>query len=162
MNVSKNCSDLCLGYSLFGPGKHFLLITLLFIFSIDVSAAEQFTTPSSAVEASDYFKVMLGLVFVIALFLASTFLFKRFGNGSMTGRGQLRIVDGLHLGNRERLLLVELKGKQILLAITPGRINKLDTVAVLSSEEELSDQALDVDHSPTPTNQSQSVEVTNA
>lgn len=162
MNASKNCSDSYPGNSLFGMGKQYLLIALLLVVCIDVSAADQLTTPSGAIEASDYFKVMLGLVFVIALFLASTFLFKRFGNGPMLGRGQLRVVDGLHLGNRERLMLVELNGKQILLAITPGRINKLDMVDVLSSEEVSSDPALEVAHSSTPNRQSQSEEVTNA
>jgi flagellar biosynthetic protein FliO len=162
MNASKNCSDSCLGYSLFGLGKQYLLISLLLVFCVNVSAADQLTTPSSVIEVSDYFTVFLGLAFVIALFLGSTFLFKRFGNGPMLGRGQLRVVDGLHLGNRERLVLVELKDKQILLAITPGRINKLDTIDALSSGEMSSDPALEVDHSSMPTNQSQSVKVTNA
>ncbi|NOG58946.1 MAG: flagellar biosynthetic protein FliO [Proteobacteria bacterium] len=84
---------------------------------------------------SDYFKVLFGLVFVIALFLISTFLFKRYGNASMTGRGQIRLVDGLHLGNRERLVLIEIKDKQILLSITPGQINKIDTITPSSLVE---------------------------
>ena len=99
----------------------------LFIFiSVDVNAAESLAKTSSAIDTVDYFKVLLGLFFVIALFLISTFLFKRYGNGPMLGRGQLRVIDGLHLGNRERLMLVALKDKQLLLAITPGRISKLD------------------------------------
>ncbi len=106
--------------------KQSLLTLFVLLISMNINAAEQLTT--NVIDTSDYFKVVLGLIFVIALFLASTFLFKRYGNGPMTGRGQLRIVDGLHLGNRERLVLVELKGKQILLAITPGQIKKLDTV----------------------------------
>jgi flagellar protein FliO/FliZ len=131
MNVSKNYSDTYLATGLFRPGKHFLLLIPLLIVCFSASAADQVTTPSSAIETSDYLKVLLGLIFVIALFLLSTFLFKRFGHGAMTGRGQMRIVDGLHLGNRERLVLIELNSKQMLLAITPGQIQKLDVVDVL-------------------------------
>ena len=113
--------------------KHSSLIALLFLFCSNISAAEQITASSAAINMSDYFKVLFGLIFVIGLFLASTFLFKRYGNSSMAGRGQIRLIDGLHLGNRERLVLVELKDKQILLSITPGQINKLDTVEVSTS-----------------------------
>lgn len=115
--------------------KRIVLISLFFLMCSSVNAAEHVTTSPAAINMSDYFKVLLGLIFVIALFLCSTFLYKRFGNASLTGRGQLRLVDGLHLGNRERLVLVELKDKQILLSITPGQINKLDTINLTSIAE---------------------------
>ncbi|GEM_PF-3218754 len=134
MNVLKNYSDLCSAYSLFRTGKQYFFIILLFCVCVNVGAAEQPLTSSVGIDTLDYFKALLGLVFVIALFLLSTFLFKRFANVSMTGRGQIRLVDGLHLSNRERLVLVELKDKQILLSITPGQINKLDTFDVSAEE----------------------------
>jgi flagellar protein FliO/FliZ len=134
-NVLKNCNNSCSDHNyLFLGNKTFLLCLLLFL-CIDVSAAEHSANSPGVINTSDYFKVVLGLISVIALFLLSTFLFKRFGNPSMTGRGQLRLIDGLHLGNRERLVLVELKDKQILLSITPGQINKLDTIDITSSTE---------------------------
>jgi len=68
----------------------------------------------------------------------------------------------LHLGSRERLVLVDLNGKQILLAITSGRINKLHTVDGLSSTAVSSDPTSNVVQSSNPDNQSQAVEVTNA
>ena len=142
--------------------RSYLFITLLFIFCLDVSAAEHLTNNSNAVQVSDYLKVMFGLVFVIGLFLGSTYLFKRFGNGSMVGRGQLSIVDGLHLGNRERLVLVEVKGKQILLAITPGGINKIDSIDVIHSDQTLSDSEKEALNSLCSSSPSQTVEAGNA
>lgn len=133
MNVLKNYSDSCLDKSFFNLAKQAFFIGALFFICLNAGAAEQVTTSPSVINTSDYFKVLLGLIFVIALFLVSTFLFKRFGNGPMAGRGQIRLVDGLHLGNRERLVLIEIKDKQILLSITPGKINKLDTIDVDST-----------------------------
>ena len=135
MSVLKNCSNLCLSDSFFRSKKSHVLIILTTFLCTHVSAAEQFTDPANVIQVSDYIKVLFGLFFVVGLFIASTFLYKRFGNGPMLGRGQLRVVDGLHLGNRERLMLVELRDKQILLAVTPGQIRKLDSVATLSTEE---------------------------
>lgn len=114
--------------------KIFFTILLIFV-CINVSAADEIVTSSNAIGFSDYFKVVLGLVFVIALFLVSTFLFKRFGSGPMTSRGELRLIDVLHLGNRERLILVELKNKQILLSVASGQVNKLDVADITSSVE---------------------------
>ena len=135
----KNYSNLCLDGDLFidlyMQCKQYCLVILLLFVCINVSAADQVTTPASAIGTSDYLKVLLGLAFVVALFLLSAFLFKRYGNASMIGKGQLRLIDGLHLGNRDRLVLVELKDKQILLSITPGQINKLHTIDVPSSVE---------------------------
>lgn len=105
-----------------------MLTSLLLVFCVNLYGAEHAVLPASTINMTDYFKVLLGLVFVIALFLGSTFLFKRYGSPSMTGQGQIRLVDGLHLGNKERLVLVELNDKQILLSITPGQVNKLDTI----------------------------------
>lgn len=128
---------------------------------MNINAAAQLTNPN-VIDTSDYFKVVLGLVFVIALFLISTFLFKRYGNGPMTGRGQMRIVDGLHLGNRERLVLVELKGKQILLAITPGQIKKLGTVENASATETSFAPLMDEAKASLSTNDSHKMESGNA
>ena len=123
MSASRNYNNSC------RLSKRFLLlITFLLIVSVDTNAAETISHSANSIGYSDYLKAVIGLVFVIGLFLLSTFLFKRFGNGPMLGRGQLRIIDGLHLGNRERLMLVEIKDKQILLAVTPGKISKLDTL----------------------------------
>lgn len=108
--------------------KRVLLSSLLLFLFSHAYADSHVSVSSSAINMADYFKVVFGLVFVIALFLGSTFLFKRYGNTSMTGRGQIHLVDGLHLGNRERLVLIELNDKQILLSVTPGQVNKLDTI----------------------------------
>ncbi|MBL1140487.1 MAG: flagellar biosynthetic protein FliO [Proteobacteria bacterium] len=115
--------------------KRVLLVIILFSVCNSINATEHLTASPATINMSDYFKVLFGLVFVIALFLISTFLFKRYGNASMTGRGQIRLVDGLHLGNRERLVLIEIKDKQILLSITPGQINKIDTITPSSLVE---------------------------
>jgi flagellar biosynthetic protein FliO len=148
MNVLKNCSKSIFKYGLSDLGKHLSLTAMLLIICINVNAAEQ-TTASNAINALDYFKVISGLVFVLALFLLSSYLYKRFSHGPMAGRGQLRVVDGLHLGSRERLILVELRDKQILLSITPGQINKIDAVDVLTGSETISDSVIEADNAST-------------
>ncbi len=104
------------------------MLPLSLLTSFTVAAAEPLSGAGEVVTVTAYIKVILGLLFVIGLFLVSTYLFKRFGNGPMLAKGQMKIVDGLHISNKERLVLVELRGKQLLLAITPGNITKIDTL----------------------------------
>ncbi len=128
MNVLKNYSNVYGLYSTLIKYKQCLFITITSCLSESIYAADTLLTPENAIGVSEYLKVLLGLIFVIGLFFTTAYLYKRFGHGPMAGRGHMRIVDGLHLGNRERLVLVDLNSKQILLAITPGQIRKLDTI----------------------------------
>ncbi|WP_439134310.1 flagellar biosynthetic protein FliO [Pseudomaricurvus sp.] len=71
------------------------------------------------------FQVLLGLIFVLALVFAAAWLLKRVGQGTLTGSGHMKIVATLPMGTRERIALVDVAGKQILLGITATTINTL-------------------------------------
>ncbi|MEE9356661.1 MAG: flagellar biosynthetic protein FliO [Methylococcaceae bacterium] len=68
---------------------------------------------------------MLGLFFVIAIFLAAIWLLRKLGPLSPLGNKQFRIVAGLSLGGRERVVIVQTGSKQLVLGVSPGRINAL-------------------------------------
>ena len=44
--------------------------------------------------------------------------------------GLIRIIAGLSIGTRDRIVLVQVGEEQILLGLTPGHIEKLHTLAV--------------------------------
>lgn len=69
--------------------------------------------------------VTLGLLAIIGLIFALSLFVKRFGTGSFAGNGQLKILSSLPLGTRERIVLVDVAGQQLLLGITPTAINTL-------------------------------------
>ena len=122
-----------------------ILFFLIFV-GLQVNAAEPLANSGSGVTLTAYVKVILGLLFVLGLFILSAWLFRRFGNGPMLAKGQMKIVDGLHISNKERLILVDIKGKQLLLAITPGQITKLDTLYQGLSETINESEQYDVVH----------------
>lgn len=73
--------------------------------------------------------VTLGLLAIIGLIFALSLFVKRFGTGSFAGNGQLKILSSLPLGTRERIVLVDVAGQQLLLGITPTAINTLHVFA---------------------------------
>lgn len=72
-------------------------------------------------------EVLLGLVVVVALIVIAGWLLRRVYPGVAGGTGQLRVLATLPLGPRERLLLVDAAGKQLLLGVTAQQVTTLHT-----------------------------------
>jgi len=70
-------------------------------------------------------QVALGLLFVLFLVLAVAWLLKRVGGFSVAGNGALKILGGLSMGARERVVLMQVGEEQILVGVSPGRIQTL-------------------------------------
>ena len=70
-------------------------------------------------------QVALGLLFVIFLIIAVAWLLKRVGGFSVSGNGALKILGGLSMGARERVVLMQVGEEQILIGVSPGRIQTL-------------------------------------
>ncbi len=67
----------------------------------------------------------LGLIIVIALFFACIWLMRKMGALPENSKQKMRVISGLSLGGREKVMLVQVGEKQIVLGVSPGRINNL-------------------------------------
>lgn len=74
-------------------------------------------------------QMLLGLTLIIGvLFLGAYFLRKLNGGISFGNIGPLRIVGGLMISTRERIVLVEVGDMWIVVGIVPGQIKTLHTL----------------------------------
>lgn len=71
---------------------------------------------------------LLALVAVLALIVGLAWLLKRLPAAGLRGTPQLRVVASLVVGQRERVVVVEVGGQQLLLGVTPGGISPLHTL----------------------------------
>lgn len=76
-----------------------------------------------------------GLVTVVALILVCLWALQRLGRWSAPAGGQIRMLGGLSLGGREKLVVVEVGETQLVLGISPGRVQ---TLCVLEEDKRLS------------------------
>ncbi len=76
-----------------------------------------------------------GLVIVLSVFFLMIWLLKKINTGSMTGSGQLRVIGGLSLGMREKIVILKAGRKQLILGVSPG---KIETLHVLEGDDCLS------------------------
>lgn len=73
-------------------------------------------------------QMFLGLAVVIGLLYASLHVLKRLGVGGGTSTGLLKVRSATAVGPRERVVLVEVADKVLVLGVTPGRITPLHTL----------------------------------
>jgi flagellar protein FliO/FliZ len=87
-----------------------------------LSAADAaFAAPG--VQVGDLSTVVLSLVLVVGVIFAAAFVAKRTPFAlNARGNGPLKVVAALSLGPKERLLLVEASGEQLLIAVSPAGV----------------------------------------
>jgi flagellar protein FliO/FliZ len=78
-----------------------------------------------AVGAGSILQLLFGLVLVIGAIFATAFLFRRFSRLPSGVAGSLKVLAGLSVGTRERVVLVQVGDKQLLLGVAPGRVQTL-------------------------------------
>ncbi|CAD5108356.1 flagellar biosynthetic protein FliO [Zestomonas carbonaria] len=74
-------------------------------------------------------QLLLGLLLVVGLIFLLAWLLRRVQQIAPRGNQAIRIVASQALGPRDRLVLVEVGGEQILLGVSAGRINTLHVLA---------------------------------
>jgi flagellar protein FliO/FliZ len=79
-----------------------------------------------------------GLVVVLALFFVCAWIMRKMGNFSISSREGMKVISALSLGVREKLILVQVGKKQLVLAVMPGKVDKL---LVLEGEDQLLKEA---------------------
>jgi flagellar protein FliO/FliZ len=100
------------------------IAVLLTGFAGAVHAAETHTSTS----AGNLFQVLFGLVIVLALMAAAAWTLRRFGIAKSTTGTPVKIVGGISVGSRERILVIEVADQWIVVGVAPGRINTLSSM----------------------------------
>jgi len=73
-------------------------------------------------------QIFLALIVVIALMLFIAWLFKRIGPINSMNKVPMKVVGGLSLGNRERIMVVEVGDQWLVLGITAQQISNLSSM----------------------------------
>lgn len=69
--------------------------------------------------------MVLALVVVVGLILALAWVLRRLPGGALRGHGGLKLVASLAVGPRERVLVVDVGGEQLVLGVTSHQVSLL-------------------------------------
>jgi flagellar protein FliO/FliZ len=86
-----------------------------------------FTPPPPVVSTGSVLQVIFSLVLVLALVAVVAWLLKRI-NLPQQGAGALKVVSGIAVGQRERIVLVEIKDTWLVVGVAPGQVRTLHTL----------------------------------
>ncbi len=102
-------------------------IILLSLVAVMSSAAVADDIPSLQSEGiPQYYLLKLGgaLLLVLLIFMGFTWVMRRF-NRLQSNHCGMKVVGGMSIGTKEKVLIIEVAGQQLLLGVTPTCINKL-------------------------------------
>ena len=117
--------------------RRFLIPAALLITANPVFAAEQ----TAISPTTGLLQIFLGLAAVLALMAFAAWAFKRIGPVTSGNKVPVKIVGGVNVGNRERIMVVEVADQWIVVGITASQINTLSTMPKQANLVEQQDDA---------------------
>jgi flagellar protein FliO/FliZ len=98
---------------------------LRFLFLLIPFAANAAETAAPTVSAGTYVQAALALALIVALLVGTAWLARKVSGGKGFGQGGMKIVGGVALGPRERIVLLEVGDEWLVIGIVPGQIRTL-------------------------------------
>ena len=74
----------------------------------------------------------MGLLIVLSVFFLCVWGVRKLSGLTVSGAEKMRVIGGLSLGMREKVILLQVGKKQLILGVTPGRI---ETLHVLEGDD---------------------------
>ncbi len=101
---------------------HFLAFFLAVILSPNLATAAN-DAPISP--TGGVFKMVVGLAVVLAVMAVITWVLKRMVPGVGNKQSVIRIVGGVSVGSRERVVVLEVSGRWIVVGVAAGQVSRL-------------------------------------
>ena len=84
--------------------------------------------PAAPSSPAGMLQVMIGLMLVLGVLVVLAWGMKKISGGKQVGSGAIHIVGGINVGNRERILVVEVANEWIVVGVTATSITALSTM----------------------------------
>lgn len=108
-----------------------LIIGLLLFSAIAYSTETAPVVGTASTRPGDYLgQILVSLLLVLLIIFVSAWILKRYGRVSGSLEGHLRILGALGVGQRERILLLQVGDEQLLVGVTTSHISLLHRLEV--------------------------------
>ncbi|WP_286265430.1 flagellar biosynthetic protein FliO [Thalassotalea atypica] len=102
----------------------------VYLFLIPIFAKAEEVVPVVGKHAAsnlDSVSIILSLLLVLVFIVACAFILKKFQPNSVKLSG-MKMITSMHLGTKEKLVVVEVDNKQLLLGVTANQITLIQTL----------------------------------
>lgn len=98
-----------------------------------VTVAKEKVMPVDPLSASSITNMVMGLGLVLIIIFLMAWLVRKMGGMQISGSQKLRLLGGISLGAREKVVLIQIENKRLVLGVAQGQVN---TLHVLEGEYE--------------------------
>jgi flagellar protein FliO/FliZ len=129
MNLSACINTLSRFPNLLNRPRISLALLLICYCVLPINAMAQNAAASSATASgASMLQVMLGLGLVLAVMAGCAWLLRRFGGLQRGAGGAIKIIGGSAVGQRERVVLVEVADTWLVIGVAPGHVTALHSM----------------------------------
>ncbi|MDP1559128.1 MAG: flagellar biosynthetic protein FliO [Nitrosomonas sp.] len=89
------------------------------------TAKPGYTLPSSVISTENMMQMATSLLLVLVIIGTLAWLLKRFAINPSSASSAIKIIATTSVGQRERIVLIEVEDTRLVLGVTPGRVNIL-------------------------------------
>lgn len=111
------------------------IVFLCLLFNIEISTADVQKQTAKTITSGDVSTWAMALLIVLSIFFACIWALRKLNASTANSTEKMHVVGGIPLGLREKVILLQVGKKQLVLGITPGRI---ETLHVLEGDDCLS------------------------
>jgi flagellar protein FliO/FliZ len=102
------------------------------LFNIEIFAADVQKQTAKTITSGDVSVWAMALLIVLSIFFACVWALRKLNASTANSTEKMHVVGGIPLGLREKVILLQVGKKQLVLGITPGRI---ETLHVLEGDD---------------------------
>ena len=107
----------------------YLFVALAWLTTLPVVALPQNQGKAPAITnpigIGDFVQMLFGLLVVLGIIFAMAWLIRRMAHVPVRMQGALKVLTGISIGQRERIVLVQVGEQQLLIGVAPGQIRTL-------------------------------------
>jgi len=105
---------------------YFFFMNIETVFAIDRNLkAKSDQVLSDPIGASHFFQMFLGLFLIVLLIFGLAWLIKRVNSFQGNVNGALKVLSMMSVGQKEKIVLIQIGKKQLLVGVAQGNINTL-------------------------------------
>jgi len=108
-----------------------LFVLFTGLMPLSLSAVEKTSEKITKVPsmAGSVMSVVIALIFIIIVILVCAWLLRRLGGNQFHGNSAIEVKASHMLGTKERLVIIKVDGRHLLLGVTPQNIQRLDELS---------------------------------
>ncbi|MBU0623067.1 MAG: flagellar biosynthetic protein FliO [Gammaproteobacteria bacterium] len=92
------------------------------------AARQAYIPPAAGVSSGSVLQVILSLLLVLGAVVAVAWILKRINLPQQGAGNALKVISGVAVGQRERIVLVEVNDTWLVVGVAPGQVNALHTM----------------------------------